>query len=160
MKINSDPQQWPVNIEKLAANLVLRALLWLKKTHTIGNKILPLKCGYGIGYGISRKYQPIWILVSVWDLNRNSGFSRTPGWGWPNANVCWECGSLGDGIILITYLLAFSQDPFCISKTCRYFAFWVIHSVRWHMDLKLFIRMSTMVHNGAPQPAKFFNYRR
>ena len=34
-------------------------------------------CGFGIGYGIGRKYQPIWVLVSVLDLNQNSGFGRT-----------------------------------------------------------------------------------
>ena len=31
--------------------------------------------GLGIGYGIGRKYWPIWVLVS--DLNQNSGFGRT-----------------------------------------------------------------------------------
>ena len=36
-----------------------------KILHTIGNLIFPLKCGFGIGYGIGRKYQPIWISVSV-----------------------------------------------------------------------------------------------
>ena len=29
----------------------------------------------GIGYGIGRKYRPIWVSVS--DLNQNSGFGRT-----------------------------------------------------------------------------------
>jgi hypothetical protein len=42
----------------------------------IGNYILPLKCGFGIGYGISRKYQPICVSVSVLDLNQNSGFGH------------------------------------------------------------------------------------
>ena len=55
-----------------------------KIPHTIGNQIFPLKCGFGIGYGIGRKYQPIWVLVS--DRNQNSGFGRTlvsswEGWG-------------------------------------------------------------------------------
>ena len=36
-----------------------------------------MKCGFGIGYGIGRKYLPIWVLVSVSDLNQNSGFSRS-----------------------------------------------------------------------------------
>ena len=30
-----------------------------------------------IGYSISRKYRPIWVSVSVLDLNQNSGFVRT-----------------------------------------------------------------------------------
>ena len=33
--------------------------------------------GFGIGYGIGQKYPPIWVLVSVSDLNQNSGFGRT-----------------------------------------------------------------------------------
>ena len=45
--------------------------------HTISNYILPLKCGFGIGYGIGRKYPPIWVSVSVSDLNQNCGFGRT-----------------------------------------------------------------------------------
>ena len=48
-----------------------------KTPHTIGNLIFPLKCGFGIGYGIGRKYQPIWVSVSVSDGNQNSGFGRT-----------------------------------------------------------------------------------
>ena len=36
---------------------------------------LDLKCGFSIGYGIGRKYQPILVSVSV--LNQNSGFGRT-----------------------------------------------------------------------------------
>ena len=43
----------------------------------IGNQIFPLKCGFGIGYGIGRNYQPIWVSVSVSDRNQNSGFGRT-----------------------------------------------------------------------------------
>ena len=31
----------------------------------------------GIGYSIGQKYQPIWVSVSVSDLNQNSGFGRT-----------------------------------------------------------------------------------
>ena len=30
-----------------------------------------------MGYGIGRKYLPIWISVSVSNLNQNSGFGRT-----------------------------------------------------------------------------------
>ena len=48
-----------------------------KIPHTIGNYILPLKCGFGIGYGIGRNYRTIWVSVSVSDLNQNSGFGRT-----------------------------------------------------------------------------------
>ena len=44
-----------------------------KIPHTIGNLIFPLKCGYGIG----RKYQPIWVSVSVLGRNQNSAFGRT-----------------------------------------------------------------------------------
>ena len=50
-----------------------------KIRHAIGNQILPLKCSLGIGYGIGRKYLPIWVLVSVLDLNQNSVFGRTLG---------------------------------------------------------------------------------
>ena len=32
-------------------------------------------CGFGISYGISRKYRQIWVLVLY--LNQNSGFGRT-----------------------------------------------------------------------------------
>ena len=46
-----------------------------KIPHIIGNQIFLLKCGFGIGYNISRKYRP--ISVSVLDLNQNSGFGRT-----------------------------------------------------------------------------------
>ena len=48
-----------------------------KIPHTIGNLIFPLKCGFSIGYGIGRKYLPIWVLVLVSDLNQISGFGRT-----------------------------------------------------------------------------------
>ena len=48
-----------------------------KIPHAIGNQILPLKCSFGIGYGIGRKYLPIWVWVSVSDLNQNSGFGLT-----------------------------------------------------------------------------------
>ena len=34
-----------------------------------------MKCGFG--YNIGRKYRPIWVSVSVSDLNQNSGFGRT-----------------------------------------------------------------------------------
>ena len=43
----------------------------------IGNWIFPLKFGFGIGYGIGRKYRPIWVSVLVSDLNKNSGFGHT-----------------------------------------------------------------------------------
>ena len=33
-----------------------------KNPHAIGNQILPLKCRFGIGYGISQKYLPIWVF--------------------------------------------------------------------------------------------------
>ena len=33
--------------------------------------------GFGIGYGIGQKYQPIRVSVSVSDLNQNSGFGRS-----------------------------------------------------------------------------------
>ena len=35
------------------------------------NRILPLECGFGIGYCIKQKYKPIWVSVSVSDLNLN-----------------------------------------------------------------------------------------
>ena len=41
------------------------------------NLIFPLKCGLGIGYGISRKCQPIWVSVLVSDPNQNSGLGHT-----------------------------------------------------------------------------------
>ena len=46
-----------------------------KIPHTIGNYIFPLKCGFGIGYGIGKNYQPFWVSVSA--QNQNSGFGRT-----------------------------------------------------------------------------------
>jgi hypothetical protein len=33
--------------------------------------------GFGMGYGIGRKYWPIWVLVSVLNLNQSSGFGRS-----------------------------------------------------------------------------------
>ena len=48
-----------------------------KISHTIDNYIFPLKYGFGIGYGIGQKYQPIWVWISVLDLNQNSSFGRT-----------------------------------------------------------------------------------
>ena len=48
---------------------------------TIGSQMFSLKCGFGIGYGIGRKYPPIWVSVSVLDLNQNSIFCRT---------LCWD----------------------------------------------------------------------
>ena len=43
----------------------------------IPHKIFSLKCSFGIGYGIGRKYLPILVSVSVSDLNQNNGFGRT-----------------------------------------------------------------------------------
>ena len=34
-------------------------------------------CGFGIGYGIGRNYQPIRVSVSVSDRNQNSGFGHS-----------------------------------------------------------------------------------
>ena len=42
---------------------------------TIMVKFCETQCSFGIGYGIGRKYLPIW--VSVLNLNQNSGFGRT-----------------------------------------------------------------------------------
>ena len=36
-----------------------------------------MKCGFGIGYGSGHQYPPIWVSVSVSDLNQISGFGRT-----------------------------------------------------------------------------------
>ena len=44
-----------------------------KIPHVIGNQILPLKCGFGISYGIGRKYWPIRVSFLVSDLLQNSG---------------------------------------------------------------------------------------
>ena len=38
---------------------------------------LPLKCSFGIDYGIGRKDLPIWVLVLVLNINKNNGFGRT-----------------------------------------------------------------------------------
>ena len=59
--------------------MVLGACFKMEKKipRTIGNQILPLKYGFGIGYGIGQKYQPIWVWISVLDLNQNSSFGRT-----------------------------------------------------------------------------------
>ena len=43
-----------------------------KIPHVIGKQILSLKCGLGIGYGISQKYWLIWVSVSVLDLKQNT----------------------------------------------------------------------------------------
>ena len=41
------------------------------------NTLYSLKCGFGIGYGIGRKYWTNWVSVLVSDLNQNRGFGRT-----------------------------------------------------------------------------------
>ena len=48
-----------------------------KMPYNIGIQIFPLKCGFGITYGIGQKYWLIWISVLVSDLNQNSGFGGT-----------------------------------------------------------------------------------
>ena len=55
----------------------IRGPFTMKKNYLIGIQIFSLKCGFGIGYGIGRKYWPIWVSVSVSDLNQNSGVGRT-----------------------------------------------------------------------------------
>ena len=57
------------------ANLVLGALLWWKKYPVL--LITTLKCGFGIGYGIGRKYRPICDLFLVLDLNQYRGIGHT-----------------------------------------------------------------------------------
>ena len=44
-----------------------------KIPYSVGNYILPLKCNFGISYGIGQKYLPIWVSVS--DLKQDSDFS-------------------------------------------------------------------------------------
>ena len=67
----------------VAANLVLGTLLWWKKwapkkiPRTIGNQIFSLICGFVIGYSMGWKYWPIWVTVSVSNLNQNSGLGHT-----------------------------------------------------------------------------------
>ena len=34
-------------------------------------------CGFGIGFGIGRKYRPITVSVSVSGRNQNGGFGRS-----------------------------------------------------------------------------------
>ena len=34
-------------------------------------------CGFGIGFGIGRKYRPITVSVSVLGRNQNGGFGRS-----------------------------------------------------------------------------------
>ena len=51
-----------------------------KITHTIDNYIFPLKWGFGIGYGIGRKYRQMRVLVSLSDLNQNIDFGHTLFW--------------------------------------------------------------------------------
>ena len=53
-------------------------------SHTIGNQILSLKCGFS--YGIGRTYRPIWVSVSVLELNQNIGFGRTLRKKWEHAS--------------------------------------------------------------------------
>ena len=44
---------------------------------TLMLSVTRLKFSFGIDYGIGQKYLPIWVSVSVSDLNQNSGFGRT-----------------------------------------------------------------------------------
>ena len=74
MKLNKDLQN------KTRKSLIFVSKFGFRGPFIMGkipHKIFPLKCGFDIGYGIGRKYRPIWVSVSVSDLNQNSGFGRT-----------------------------------------------------------------------------------
>jgi hypothetical protein len=51
-----------------------------KIPHTIDKYTFCWKYGFGIGYGTGQKYPPIWVAVSVSNLDQNRGFGRTL-WG-------------------------------------------------------------------------------
>ena len=61
--LNTEHQYWTVTVQ---------FRYWEPKSRS-----LPLKCGFSISYGIDQKYRPIWVSVSVLDLNKNSGFGPT-----------------------------------------------------------------------------------
>ena len=90
-----------------------------KIPHTIGNQIFPLKCGFGIGYGIGRKYQPIQVSVSVSDLNQNSGFGRTLGQTFFVKSF---------NVLLISYCIIFKGH--CQATPLTYFTIYFILIVR------------------------------
>ena len=48
-----------------------------KIPHTIDKYTFCWKYGFGIGYGTGQKYPPIWVAVSVSNLDQNRGFGRT-----------------------------------------------------------------------------------
>ena len=58
--LNQWPNQWQFWTE-------------IPKTGTVFSR----SSGFGIGYGIGRKYRPIRVSVSVSDRNQNSGFGRS-----------------------------------------------------------------------------------
>ena len=73
----------------------------------IPHKIFPLKCSFVISYGVGRNYRPIWVSVSVLDLNQNSGFGRTlPHWDFElysssNPNVTREVIRYENFVVII-----------------------------------------------------------
>ena len=79
-----------------------------------------MKCGFGIGYGIGRKYRPIWVSVSVSDLNQNSGLGRTLQAGLLAALrlsfVCkrWNCFDYGEILLACCEKCNFVTNTACI----------------------------------------------
>ena len=56
----------------------MRDLIFMKKIPHTTYVLLHLKfCGFGIGFGIGRKYRPIRVSDSLSGLNQNSGFGRS-----------------------------------------------------------------------------------
>ena len=98
----------------MAANLVLdlRGLFLMKKMLcTIGNQIFSF--GISIGYGIGWKYRPIWISVSVSDLNQNSSFGRTLHLPLHTTQGCrgLEIGNPGGGIVCPLVEIGWTKMP-------------------------------------------------
>ena len=79
LKLNTNLQIQSNNMQYLAANLVLGALLRWKNITLSVTRFLPLKCGFWLITVFAQKYQPFWLSVSVLDLNQNSGFGHTLG---------------------------------------------------------------------------------
>ena len=62
-----------LKLNKDFQNKTRKSLIFVSKFGIYGgkitHKIFPFKCGFGIGYGVSRKYRRMWVLVLISDLN-------------------------------------------------------------------------------------------
>ena len=126
-----------------------------------------MKCGFGI----SRKYQSIWVPVSISDLNQNSGFSRTLVLRiviWHifigHRKTFWDYFLYGTNLLAL--LLRENNNNCEIERSCGANMFYtpVLSLLKCYLNFK-FLKMSESVNNrciicfikrGYHQKARFF----